>query len=74
MFLQPELDVSLSLEQPLLSEAQLTESNLMALTVESIFSPPDSWTLAGAQYMYTACTPMPVTSEVSPLLLMKLQQ
>ena len=64
-FLQPEVDVCLSVEQPLLTETQIKECNLMALTVESLYSPPDAWTLAGAQYVYTSTLPMPVTSEVS---------
>jgi len=60
---RPELDVTISVDEPLLSESQIKESNLLCITTESLYSPPDSWTLSGGQHIYTAALPMPVTNE-----------
>lgn len=65
IFQKPELDVQLSVAEPLLSEAQLKECNLMNITIESLYSPPETWSLAGQQYMYTATLPVPLNAEVS---------
>ncbi|XP_063715632.1 cilia- and flagella-associated protein 70-like isoform X3 [Symsagittifera roscoffensis] len=51
-----ELDVTLSVTQPLVTEA---ESNVMAITVENLYSPPDSWNPAHQQYTYSITTPIP---------------
>ncbi|ELU15780.1 hypothetical protein CAPTEDRAFT_154432 [Capitella teleta] len=59
----PELDVQLSVNEPLLSDSQLKECNLMNITMESLYSPPDSWLPTGQQYMYTATLPMPLNAE-----------
>ena len=71
LFLQPELDVSVSVNDPILSELQIKETNLMNLTVESLYSPPESWNIQhAAQYIFTAATPMPLSTEVNiPLIL-----
>ena len=42
--------------QPLVTEA---ESNVMAITVENLYSPPDSWNPAHQQYTYSITTPIP---------------
>ncbi|XP_053401426.1 cilia- and flagella-associated protein 70-like isoform X42 [Mercenaria mercenaria] len=60
---RPEVDVMLSVNEPLVDNSQLDAGNLMTITVESLFSPPESWTLTGAQYAYAAALPVPVTSE-----------
>ena len=62
--MQPELDVQLSVHEPLLSDTQLKECNLMNVTLESLYSPPEAWGLTGPQYMYTATMPMPLNAEV----------
>lgn len=38
--------------------------NLMTLTMETMYSPPESWTMAGAQYAYATALPVPVSSDV----------
>ncbi|XP_064621218.1 cilia- and flagella-associated protein 70-like isoform X2 [Lineus longissimus] len=58
-----EVDVSISVNDPLLTEAQLEECNLMTLTLESLYAPPESWQLTGAQHMYTVSLPIPITAE-----------
>lgn len=63
--LQPEIDVTLAVNEPLLDEQQLKDGNLMTVTVESLFSPPEQWQLTGTQYYYAAALPVPCNSEVS---------
>ena len=62
--LQPEMTVQVSVAQPLLSEEQLNESNLLNIHVDSAFSVPDAWQ-PGQQFIYTACLPVPITGEVN---------
>ncbi|KAL4238526.1 Cilia- and flagella-associated protein 70 [Mactra antiquata] len=59
---RPEIDVMLSVNEPLVDET-LQSGNLMTVTVESMFSPPESWTVTGTQYAYAAALPVPVNSE-----------
>ena len=63
--LQPEIDVGLSVNEPLLDVTQLNAGNLMTVTMETLFAPPESWTLTGTQYAFAATLPVPVTGEVS---------
>lgn len=65
--LQPEVDIEISVNEPLLDEHQLQEGNLVTITVESLFSPPDTWQLSGPQYFYIASLPIPTTSEVDKI-------
>nr|KAG5710751.1 hypothetical protein BaRGS_035153 [Batillaria attramentaria] len=57
------MDVMLAVNEPLLDENQLKEGNLMTVTVESLFSPPETWQLTGTQYYYTAALPVPCNIE-----------
>ena len=55
----------MSVNDPILTDTQIKETNLMNLTVESLYSPPEAWNLQNsAQYMFTATTPMPLGAEV----------
>ena len=57
--------MTISVNEPLLDETQLTDGNLFAMTMESLYSPPETWTQAGQQYHYVATLPIPVSGEVS---------
>lgn len=60
----PEIEVQVSVAQPLLTETQLNNSNLLSVHVDSAFSVPDSWQIQMAQqFNYTASLPVPVSSE-----------
>lgn len=61
---QPEVDVLLSVNEPLVDNSQTNAGNLMTITVESLFSPPESWSVTGAQYAYAAALPVPINAEV----------
>jgi hypothetical protein len=64
----PEFDAKISVEQPLLLDEEVNKTNLMTITLESMFSPPESWLSAAAaskDYAYSAVLPVPVTDEVN---------
>ena len=64
--LQAEIDVQLSVNEPLLTEMQRKDANLMSITMETLFSPPDSWAIGGAAqgFTYVAAMPMPLSADV----------
>lgn len=60
---RPEVDVLLSVNEPLVDSSQLNAGNLMTITVESLYSPPESWAVTGTQYAYAAALPVPLNAE-----------
>lgn len=64
LFPQPTLEVTVSTPKPLLSDTQLSESNLLKVTVETAYSVPEVWNAApGPQHCYVAALQVPLTSE-----------
>ncbi|XP_075292527.1 cilia- and flagella-associated protein 70 isoform X3 [Opisthocomus hoazin] len=70
--LQPEakggLEVAVCTEQPLLSAAQLSNSNLLSVTLEAAYSVPEAFTPTGPLQHYMACLQVPAAGEEFPLL------
>ena len=62
--LQPEIDVGLSVNEPLLDVSQLNAGNLLTVTMETLYAPPESWTHTGTQYAFAAALPVPFNGEV----------
>ncbi|XP_050397153.1 cilia- and flagella-associated protein 70 [Patella vulgata] len=60
---QPEIDVNISVQEPLLVDKHLKNGNLIKITMENLLSPPETWTLSGTQYHYAAALPIPVTED-----------
>ena len=62
---QPELDILLSIGEPLLTESQLESGNIVSVTLGSLYSPPETWTPAHATgFTYIAALNLPLSSEV----------
>uniref|UniRef100_A0AAY5EA85 Cilia and flagella associated protein 70 n=1 Tax=Electrophorus electricus TaxID=8005 RepID=A0AAY5EA85_ELEEL len=59
---QPTLEVMVSVQEPLLSDAQLSESNLLTVTVETAFSVPEVWS-PGPPSSYVAAMQVPLMRE-----------
>lgn len=63
---QAMLDVLVSLSSPLMTKDELSASNLLRVTVETLYSLPDSWTFSStAPYTFTAAMDVPLNAEVS---------
>ncbi|EDO49095.1 predicted protein [Nematostella vectensis] len=55
------VEVQVSVAQPLLSEPQLAESNLLSIRVDSAYSIPEAWQ-PGQPFLYTISLPVPLTA------------
>lgn len=60
---KPEMEVVISVQESLLEGTQIDQGNLMTLTIESLYSPPESWTMTGSQYAYAAALPIPMSAD-----------
>lgn len=62
---QATLDVSVSVQEPLLSDIQISESNMLMVTVETAYSVPDIWDSASTPpSSYVAALQIPVSAVV----------
>ncbi|KAM7015019.1 cilia- and flagella-associated protein 70 [Tautogolabrus adspersus] len=64
------LDVCVSVSEPVLSEAQITASNLLRVTVETAYSLPEAWLqqTGPAPSVYTVALEVPLTAEQNQAL------
>lgn len=59
------MDVVVTVKDPVIKEEEMKEMILMDMTLESLYSPPEAWTIQSApQYTYTVATPVPISAEV----------
>ncbi|XP_029702607.1 cilia- and flagella-associated protein 70 isoform X2 [Takifugu rubripes] len=64
------LDVCVSVSDTLMSDADLSTSNLLRVTVETVYSVPDSWMQpSGQSPTYIAAVEVPLTEEKSQALI-----
>ncbi|XP_073721083.1 cilia- and flagella-associated protein 70-like isoform X2 [Misgurnus anguillicaudatus] len=67
---KPTLDVSVSVQEPLLSDVQISESNLLMVTVETAYSIPDIWNAASTPpSSYVAALQIPLSAGEAQALL-----
>ncbi|XP_041719747.2 cilia- and flagella-associated protein 70 isoform X2 [Coregonus clupeaformis] len=69
---KPSLDVTVCVPEPLLSGVQLSESNLLKVTVETAYSVPEVWNPvsgSGPPCSYVAALQVPLTAEKEQVLL-----
>lgn len=60
--------MSVSLSAPVLSEAEVSASSLLKVSIETAYSVPESWMMAHTPFIYTAALEVPLTAEVSVTL------
>ncbi|KAI7803804.1 putative tetratricopeptide repeat protein 18 [Triplophysa rosa] len=64
------LDVSVSVQEPLLSDIQISESNMLVVTVETAYSVPDIWDPASTPpSSYVAALQIPLSAAKEQILL-----
>ncbi|XP_061080149.1 cilia- and flagella-associated protein 70 [Conger conger] len=67
---QPTLAVTICVPEPLLSDAHLSQSNLLRVAVETAYSVPESWnTGTGPPFNYVAALQVPQSTEKEQTLL-----
>ncbi|NXL51792.1 CFA70 protein, partial [Podilymbus podiceps] len=73
--LQPEakggLEVTVRTKEPLLSATQLSNGNLLSVTLEAAYSVPEAFAATGPQQNYMACLQVPAAGEKEFPLLFK---
>lgn len=66
--IQATLDVSVSIQEPLLSDIQISESNMLMVTVETAYSVPDIWDPASTPLSsYVAALQIPLSAAVKQM-------
>lgn len=61
---QGGLEVTVCTEEPLLSAAQLSDGNLLSVTLEAAYSVPEAFAAAGPLQNFMACLQVPAAGEV----------
>lgn len=59
----PELEVQVSIEQPILNEEDSSKCNLMTVSLESMYALPETWMNTAREYAYTVSLPIPVNDD-----------
>ncbi|NXV23250.1 CFA70 protein, partial [Cepphus grylle] len=65
------LEVTVCTEEPLLSAAQLSDGNLLSVTLEAAYSVPEAFAPSGPLHNYMACLQVPAAGEKEFPLLFK---
>ncbi|CAG2258081.1 Cilia- and flagella-associated protein 70 [Mytilus edulis] len=60
---RPTIDVTICVNDNMMDVQEQGVGNLMTVTVETVYAPPESWTMAGTQYAYATALPVPVAAD-----------
>nr|DBA19215.1 TPA: hypothetical protein GDO54_015081 [Pyxicephalus adspersus] len=60
---KPNLEVAVSVPEPLLTESQINDCNLIRVTMEAAYCVPESWNPQGPQYNYVTSLQIPSMGE-----------
>ena len=64
------MDIELISGDPALSDTQLQDCNFASITVGSMFSAPESWTMShSGGYNYVAAMSLPISTDVRRFIL-----
>jgi len=62
---QPELEVQISIDQPILNSEESAKCNLVTVSLDAMYALPDSWVTSAREYAYTVSLPIPVNEDVN---------
>ncbi|MBN3289296.1 CFA70 protein, partial [Polypterus senegalus] len=65
---RPFLEISVAASEALVSEAQLVDSNLFKVAVETLYSVPEAWSLTGPQFHYVVSMLVPSSAKKEQLV------
>ncbi|PIO31307.1 hypothetical protein AB205_0135460, partial [Aquarana catesbeiana] len=60
---KPSLEVAVSVPEPLFTESQINDGNLIRVTMEAAYCVPESWNPQGPQYNYVTSLQLPSLGE-----------
>ncbi|CAG5132206.1 unnamed protein product [Candidula unifasciata] len=58
-----EIDIRVAVSEPLFDEFQISEGNMLTISVGSLYSPPESWMITGVNHSYGVALPVPLTAD-----------
>ncbi len=65
IFFQPELEVHISIDQPILNSEDSAKWNLVTVSLDAMYALPESWITTAREYAYTVSLPIPLNDEVT---------
>ncbi|UJR26687.1 hypothetical protein I4U23_008003 [Adineta vaga] len=65
---QASLIVNVSVDQPLIPTRDQSNTNAISITLEGLYSPPETWITSGSSFIYTATLPIPINDDKDTML------
>ena len=67
-YVQPELEVQISIDQSILNSEESAKCNLVTVSLDAMYALPESWITTAREYAYTVSLPIPLNEEVTYIL------
>ena len=62
------MEIRISVDQPLLNDDELSKSNLLTVTLDSMYALPETWAAnVNKEYAYTVALPIPASEDVKKI-------